>query len=309
MRRSTSLHQLNADRRLSTIAKAAYVTLNWFNNRLPFAFRDPALTIRDFACPDLATAWRDVPPVASPSRALSDLFWQTLPWTAIREELGDIHIFDVGCGSGNHGPRLFAWANNQIASYTGTDARRRDQWPALEAGDARLRFSVSHAQNVRGIIPAGTNMFMSQSALEHFDEDLGFFEQLRDYVRATHGPILQVHLMPSAACLRLYRLHGVRQYTPRTLSKITRLFEPDAYAVLYRLGGQACNRLHYEFITRPLLIRRTGDRRSEQPEEYNRRLFDAIADDMRHPQPSPDFYALVIHSHPLRRVFDGSQRL
>lgn len=302
-RRSTSIHRLNADHRLNTIAQAAYVTLNWFNNRVPYAFRDPQLAIRDFVCPALETAWREVPRGASPSRALSDLFWLMLPWSAIRDELGAIRILDVGCGSGNHGPRLIAWSNDQIASYTGTDARRRNEWTALETGDPRLHFRDSRAENVHGIIPDGTNMFMSQSAVEHFDEDLGFFEQIRDYVRATEGPVLQVHLVPSQACLRLYRLHGARQYTPRTLSKITRLFAPDAYAVLYRLGGQACNRLHYSFITKPLLILRSGDRRNEEPEEYDRQLFAAVSRDMQHPQASPAFYALIIHSRSTRRIF------
>ncbi len=49
--------------------------------------------------------------------------------------------------------------------------------------------------------------------------------QLRDFAAAINRPSILVHLMPSAACLRLYRHHGLRQYTPRTISKITRLFD------------------------------------------------------------------------------------
>lgn len=302
-RRSTSIHRLNADRRLSTFAKAAYFTLNWLNNRLPHALLDPQLAIREFECPALEATWHEVSGGASPSRTLSDLFWLNLPWPAIRDDLGEIRILDVGCGSGNYGPRLIAWSNDRIATYTGTDARSRNEWAALEASDPRLRFHCTQADSVNSIIPDGTNMFVSQSAVEHFDDDLGFFDQIRDYVRTTEGPVLQVHLVPSQACLRLYRLHGARQYTPRTLSKITRLFAPDAYAVVYRLGGRACNRLHYSFITKPLLILRSGDLRNEQPEEYDRRLFAAISHDMRCPQPSPAFYALVIHSRSTRRIF------
>ena len=81
----------------------------------------------------------------------------------------------------------------------------------------------------------------------------------------------------------------------RTLSRITRLFAPGVRASVYRLGGRACNRLHYSFITKPLLLH-GRDRRKEQPDEYDRRLFEAIAQDMQQPQPSPAFYALVIHS-------------
>lgn len=145
-------------------------------------------------------------------------------------------------------------------------------------------------------------MIISQSAAEHFDEDLRFFEHIRDYVRAVQGPVLQVHLVPSQACLRLYHLHGVRQYTPRTLSKITRLFGPETYAVLYGLGGRASNRVHYSFITKPSLLY-GRDLRNEQPDTYDRQLFDAISSDMRYSRRSPAFWALVIHSRWNTRVF------
>jgi len=73
--------------------------------------------------------------------------------------------------------------------------------------------------------------------------------------------------------------------------------------VLYRLGGRACNRVHYSFITKPLLIRGGSDLRNEQPDEYDRQLFHAISNDMRHSQRSPAFLALVIHSRWNRRLF------
>jgi SAM-dependent methyltransferase len=303
VRLSTSRHRLNADRPLSAFGKAGYFLLNWLNNQFPYAWLDPAAAVRDFVRTDVAARWPDLPRGASPSRTLSDLFWLTLPWTAIREELGEIRVFDAGCGSGQYGPRLLAWAGGQIESYTGTDAREHEAWASLAAGDPRLRFFRSQAEQFRGRIPAGTNLFISQSAVEHFDEDVVFFDQIRDYVRATTGPVLQIHLVPSQACLRLYHLHGVRQYTPRTLSTLTRLFAPDAYAVLYRLGGRAANRVHYSFITKPLLILGKGDRRKKEPEEYDRQLLAAVSDDMRLPQRSPAFWALVIHSRWNTRVF------
>jgi SAM-dependent methyltransferase len=303
VRRSTSRHRLNADRPLSATGKAGYFLFNWLNNELPYARLDPQLAIHDFVCPDLAARWPELTRGASPSRTLSDLFWLTLPWDAIHDELGDIRILDVGCGSGAYGPRLLASGGSRIASYTGTDARPHEAWAALEASDSRLRFFRSEAENFRRSIPDGTNMFISQSAVEHFDEDLVFFDQIRDYSAAVKGPVLQVHLVPSKACLHLYHLHGVRQYTPRTLSRITRLFSPDADALLYRLGGRASNRLHYTFITKPVLIQRRRDLRLERPEEYDRQLLAALAEDMKHPQRSPAFWALVIHSRPKKRLF------
>jgi SAM-dependent methyltransferase len=285
------------------MGKAGYFLFNWLNNELPYWRLDPKLAVRDFVHPDLEAQWPELPRGASPSRTLSDLFWLTLPWAALRDELGEIRILDVGCGSGHYGPRLLASAGGAITTYTGTDARPHEGWSGLEASDRRLRFFQAEAENFQSRIPDDTNMFISQSAVEHFDEDLVFFEQVRDYVAGVKGPVLQIHLVPSQACLRLYHLHGARQYTPRTLSRITRLFTRDAYAVLYRLGGRASNRLHYSFITKPLLILGGRDLRDVRPEEYDRQLLDAISQDMREPQRSPAFWALVIHSRPKKRVF------
>src|SRR5436190_1044374 len=177
-RTHTSVHGLNADRPLTRAGKAAYFALNWLNNRQPYWFLDPALSIRDFTCPGLESYRADLPEGASPSRTLCDLFWMTLPWAAIQQELGSIHVLDTGCGSGHYGPRLLEWSGGRIATYTGTDIRRREEWAGLEAGDNRLRFHPAPAENFRDGIPPGTNFFMSQSAIEHFDEDLTFFQQI-----------------------------------------------------------------------------------------------------------------------------------
>lgn len=281
---------------MSLAGKALYLPMNWLNNALPYTWVDPRLEIRDFVCPEFETQWPAVPRGASPSRALSDLFWATLPWATIQAHLGEARLLDVGCGRGNYGPRLLRWADGHLASYTGTDAQPQAGWAALEASDRRLHYYPSAAENFAGMIPDGTNVFISQSALEHFDEDITFFAQIRDYVRRVRGPVLQIHLVPSQACLRLFLFHGVRQYTPRTLSKITRQFDSaEDGAVLYRLGGAHCNRLHLRFVTVPSVIG-GQDRRTTEPERYERQLRGAISRDAQHGQRSPAFYALVIHS-------------
>lgn len=253
------------------------------------------MVVHDFVRDDLTAHWPDLPRGASPSRTVCDLFWLTLPWPSIRAALGDVHILDVGCGSGQYGPRLLATAGGHIATFTGTDATPRSSWKELLEGDSRLRFYESRAEDFSTTIPTGTNMFISQSAIEHFDEDLTFFRQIRDYASAAPGPVLQIHLAPSQACLRLYALHGVRQYTPRTLSRITQLFGADSHKTLFRLGGAACNRLHFASITRPVLLH-GRDLRTEEPDAYEKRLFEAVSHDMRHPHSSPAFWALVILS-------------
>ncbi|MCH7972144.1 MAG: hypothetical protein IH960_14065 [Chloroflexi bacterium] len=147
------------------------------------------------------------------------------------------------------------------------------------------------------------NLIVTQSSLEHFEEDLGFFAQIRDHIEKTGTNTIQIHSFPSRACLKLYRWHGVRQYTARTASKIASLFAgPDSYSVLYDLGGAQCNAVHYRYITEPL-ARMGVNRKNEEPEKYRAELLAAIESDSAGPTNDPSFYALVIHSNFREPVF------
>ena len=292
--RTTSLHRLNGDRPLGAFGKVTYFACNWLNNLFPHASVDSRLTIRNFQSANLAEAWPRLETGASPSRKLSDLFWMALPWAAIERELGSIHVLDIGCGSGEYGPRLLSWSGHRITSYVGLDVRAHEKWGPLAAANPQLTFMRGDSSDVGASVPPRTNLFISQSAIEHIDDDLLLFERLRDYEQRFSGRVLHVHVCPSAACLKLFLLHGVRHYTPRTLSKITRLYDGNHAAVLFNLGGNACNRLHYEFITRPRFPNRTSDFRDTRTAEYNHRAFDAITQDMNEPTRSPAFYALVV---------------
>jgi SAM-dependent methyltransferase len=302
--RHTSLHGLNGDRRLSITGKIAYFVFNRLNNAMPYTALDRRLEIRDFHPPDLGAYSSSLPRGNSPSRTLSDLFWITLPWEALRRELGEIRVLDIGCGSGQYGPQLLDWSGGRIASYMGADVQTQPTWAALERQDSRLRFVRLDASNPGEVAATarGCTFVMSQSALEHIEGDLQLFRELAAEAANQSGPSVHVHLCPSAACLKLYLLHGVRQYTPRTLSKISKLFI-DSSVVVYRLGGRASNALHFEFITMPLMIRRSDDLRLTRPAKYEQRLHEAIRLDMASPQPSPAFYALVIQTHLGSRVF------
>lgn len=293
--KTTSIHNLNADKGLNKFQKVLYLLLNWANNLLPDTNVDDRLVIRDFRCEDLRKHWTRLYVTSSPSRKLSDLFWMELPWSRIREELNEINVLDSGCGSGNYGWRLVNWSNNNIASYAGIDVYKNDNWTKLKKYP-NFAFYQCKTSDILHYTPYGTNFFMSQSAIEHFDQDLLYFKQIRDYILSYQRSVIQVHLFPSSSCLRLYRFHGVRQYTPRTVSIITRLFKNFSYAVLFRLGGKECNRLHYEFITKPL-AQGIGDLRDLKTQEYDKRLLMAVEQDMSRPQKFPSFYALVIHSN------------
>lgn len=300
--KTTSIHNLNADKGLNKLQKVFYQLLNWANNLFPYTNVDNHLVIRDFICEDLRKYWARLHIKSSPSRKLSNLFWMKLSWDKIKEELIEINVLDIGSGSGNYGTRLVSWSNNNIASYTGIDIYKNDNWGELEKKYSNFRFHQFKGKNISEYIPEGTNFFMTQSAIEHFDEDLLCFEQIRDYILSHQRSVIQVHLFPSSSCLQFYHFHGIRQYTPRTISLITRLFKDFSYAVLFRLGGKECNHLHYEFITKPL-IRGIGDLRDLKTKEYDRKLLEAIEQDMKFPQKFPNFYALLIHCNPRKKLF------
>lgn len=307
---STSIHNLNADQGLSRFQKALYVLLNLANNMFPYTHIDNSLEIHDFTCKELRKNWNrlniEIFPsrkITTPSRKLSELFWLKLPWDNIKEELNEIHVLDTGCGSGDYGRILVDYSDNKISSYTGIDIHKHDNWAKLEKEHPNFKFHQFEGNAISGCIPEGTNFFMTQSAIEHFDEDLSFFKQIRDYTISNQRNIIQIHLFPSSYCLRLYRFHGVRQYTPRTISKITRLFNDYSYAVLFNLGGKESKRLHYEFNTKPLLIQKMEALSDQKIREYDRLLPGAIEEDMKHSQKSPIFYVLVIHSNWKKNLF------
>jgi len=299
---STSVHSLNADERLNKANRLLWFILNWVNNKFCSNAKDHALVTRDFIADISEANWSQTDIQSSPSRKLSDLFWLQLPWGLIRSELGEIKIFDTGCGSGNYGVKLQLYSKNTIAHYTGVDILPRDNWNVLAERYPNFSFHKLDSANISDYIPDDTNLFISQSSIEHFKNDLTYFKHIREFVRRTSKSVMQIHLFPSRACLKLHWLHGVRQYTPRTISFITRLFQDCSYSMLYRMGGSECNKLHWEMITKPMFFQKIGDLRDSRSQEYDQRLRQAIAADNKKPG-EPSFYALLIHSHWQDAVF------
>lgn len=275
--------------------------MNWLNNTFFPNQKASRLHIREFQPVLDGDSIRRINLGSSPSRALSDLFWMQLPWEKIRTELGPIHALDTGCGSGRYGEQLQVFSGGRIESYTGLDETAHPDWPDRMKQNEFVHLIQADSAFFSQFIPSATNFFISQSAIEHFPQDLIYFRQVRDFIHRKVGPVLQIHLFPSAACLPLYRFHGVRQYTPRTISLISNLF-PDASCVLFQLGGAACNKLHFEYITRPVLLEGQSDRRATEAGEYSRHLLGAMASAPSEPG-DPSFYALVIQSRLTKAVF------
>ncbi len=298
--KSTSIHNLNADHGLNFWQKPLYLLLNFVNNLFPYSVLDKRISIRAYS----TEAWKgelaNTFQTSSPGRRLSDLFWRTLPWDKIREELGEIHIFDVGCGHGNYALRL----GTEVASYTGIDAKRRDNWAVLEQKHPHFHFIESSSKNLLSFIPDKANLFITQSAIEHFDEELSFFAQIKEFIDQSDKPVIQVHNFPARAILPLYLFHGIRQYTPRTVSKITRIFkDTSSQMYLYGLGGWASKKIQWQYFTWPLLIMRGKAKWSEDVAKYDKEVQGAIEYDMNHPARSPIFWVLIIHSNSKNKIW------
>lgn len=294
--KATSLHNLNSDRGLTTPTRILWMFYNWLNNRFPVTNLDPGLELRYFNSDTFDEMLSRIVLTDSPARCVSNLFWYSLPWKEVSKKLGgEVRALEVGCGSGIYGELLAECLGDSLELYMGVDLYSHPAWKnfhdrhyfKFEQGDSR---SVSEYLD-------GKNLIITQSAIEHFEEDLDYFRQVADYIKSTDRPVLQIHLMPSASCLYTYLWHGVRHYQPRNLSKITRLFGSETQKHLVSLGAGNCNSVHRKYITYPRLFG-GGDQREIKKDDYSNELRKAIEDDMKRPDiKSSCFYALVLESH------------
>ena len=290
--RSSSGNILNADSELDLYQQKLWFNINFENNKNPKKDLDPNLDVRMFSC-NVDDYWDLLTQDITPSRKLCNLFWLDLPWRLLEKRLGSLNILDYGCSTGNYAINFMEWTDVSF-SYHGYDVSHKNIWEERCALHDNLKFTQYKGEFRLSNLSSEFNYFMSQSAMEHVNHDLTYFQVIADYLTDIKKPAIQIHLIPSAACFELYGLHGVRQYTPRTISKISSLF-PKAICTLFCLGGQASNEIHRQAITIPEL-NNTQDWRINYLFDYDRLLKKAIENDMSSPNLDPSFYALVIES-------------
>lgn len=299
---STSIHSLNADCGLGIAGKVAWLALNMINNTFPGARVDTGLRQGDFVVDDIDPRWEGFRRTTSPARRLCDLFWEHLPLQSMATELGgQVRALEVGCGSGIYGAYLDSALSERVF-YRGVDIAPHATWE-LHRKRGNCDFSVASAAGIHEHL-RDANFIFTQSALEHFDGDLIFINQVADFVSQATHPVIQVHLIPSAGCVTTFPWHGIRQYTPRTVSKITRLFPEATQKTLFRLGSARCNALHRRWVTIPGYLGK-GDKRQHDSVTYARDLRHAIRNDMDNPAAREAcFYALVMKTRCSGRTLD-----
>lgn len=291
--RATSRNTLNGDTHLSLTQKIDYFFGCYSENMNSHTDVDPRIKLYGYAPMSCSVNPRENSKndTRSPSRALGDAFWNDLNFSALCAE-GPLRVLEIGCGSGLYGSFLKKILKSDFHSYIGIDVVANKDWNKFE-DDKSFSFKIGSAEELASTFDA--NLIITQSALEHFQEDLRFFDKLVELMLRNREPIWQVHLVPSASCLYTYLWHGFRQYTPRKISEITRLFPSNYDFELYSLGGGWKETLlHLLFITLPgylrLKIRRAGLYikirnwiiKSNYSSKFNK---------------NANFYALVIKSH------------
>ena len=166
-----------------------------------------------------------------------------------------------------------------------------------------VKLYKNSSSNISQLIDQKTNLFITQSAIEHFENDLTYFEQIESYISNSKKNTIQIHLFPSPICLWLVLMHGVRQYNLRSISKIIDIFKStDSYFRIYPLGGKYSNIFHFKNFTLPVLLKKYNSKIRDA--NYNKKLKNVILKDLKNGLPSiPSFYALIIHSNYSKIIF------
>jgi SAM-dependent methyltransferase len=296
MGRSSSFHTLNADDKLSQPVKVVFRIVNFINNLFPNSNLDKGLEIKDFNMNknNMNLLLSEMPKRNTPSRKLCNLFWYNLPWDKIKEELKEINILDIGCSTGAYAELFMKFSRQRINSYIGIDLNRYKNWDILEKKYSNIKFYKCSGDGIPNL--PTVNLIITQAALEHIKYDVNYFKSINKFVTDTSKNIIQYHLLPSKACFNTYKVHGVRQYTPRTVSKITKIFKNNSYKILFNLGGERCNLSQVTFAMYPNRNMKEV-LRNTNIDLYAKLTNYAIKKDMEKIQKHPAFYALLIHSN------------
>lgn len=143
----------------------------------------------------------------SPSRILSNMFWETIDWVALAQQLGPpVKIFDIACGKGHYANKYRKLLGDNFGGYTGIDIYKNKQFPVNYTHILdRAEFSAKYIKE--------ENLITSQSGLEHIEEDFITLLEITDKLVKNKKPFIQIHLVPASLSLFLYFWHGYRQYS------------------------------------------------------------------------------------------------
>jgi hypothetical protein len=188
----------------------------------------------------------------SPVRNLSNMFWETLDWKNLTYQLGGaVNIFDIACGSGNYGIRYQNLLGEGFGSYTGIDIYKDKKFPT------KYKHILNKAEKSTDYLD-GHNLIVSQSGLEHIENDKFVLKKITKFLNDSKKPFIQIHVVPASASLILYLWHGWRQYSAKNLGAISKILTSSKKIKVKAipLGGWTSFYTHLRQITIPHLLKR-----------------------------------------------------
>jgi SAM-dependent methyltransferase len=180
----------------------------------------------------------------SPIRLICNIFWQSIDWRVINKNLNNnLRILEVGCGTGRYFDFLKKISKSKNLKYIGVDIKNRN----FQKKKNKL-FYLDDANNIELYLDK-VNFLFTQSAIEHFEEDLVFFKKISKFLNKKKKKFIQVHLFPSESCLYTYLFHGYRHYNYKMISKLTETFGNNHDFELFHIGSKNINKFIFKQIT------------------------------------------------------------
>ena len=286
----TSLFNITADFDLNYFKRIIWFMSNLLNNLFPNYKVDKNLKIKYFNFKKNYKLFSDLDKFSSPARIFCDVFWKSFPWEKIFTYKKDkLNFLEIGCGKGFYPTYLKKILDNRFNFFKGVDISYKKEWENFDT--KYFNFYTDKSDNVHAYLD-NVDVIYTQSAIEHFENDLLFFVNIRKFIEEKNKNLVQIHLFPSAECLSTYLWHGYRQYSPKNISKITNLFDDKYNKILFKLGASESNDIHKKFITYPKIFRKK-ELRYSQNDNYVMKILNSVK---LNTSMHVSFYALIITS-------------
>ena len=226
----------------------------------------------------------------SPARILSNLFWSTIDWSNLTEELGDkIHFMDLGCGSGSYYTNFLNITNEDFGSYMGIDIYKHNDYPA------NLRHILDSAENAHKYLEDKTNTIVSQSALEHIEKDFETIDNITETLIKSNKKFIQIHIIPASSTLWTYLFHGWRQYSLKNIGYIFNILHNkyEINTTVVPIGGWRSFLVHLRYITFPTYVKRQD---WSDNKKSNTKIMKAVSNELSASGKIATFWVLLISS-------------
>jgi len=226
---------------------------------------------------------------------MCDAFWNSIDYESFEIQFKSrLNFFDIGCGSGRYGNLIKKFSKKSFNSYTGLDLYKNEDFPIY------FTHILDRAENSSKYINEETNFVMSQSSLEHIEQDLSVIHQVTDKLIKNKKPFVQIHLIPAARSLWLYLWHGWRQYSKNNLINISKSLNKKfkINTTIVPLCGNSCFWTHLKYITLPTILKKLIHKKKDWQWSdqviVEEKIYKSVLNDIHCKSESPIFWALII---------------